>query len=398
MSAGWRAPGRVQLGWPVYGPVAYANGALLLTQGTYYQWGMWFEHGFIWWVDYDQATYPDGAGRGAGLPVSRATTCTAMEEDDELIKIGADDVLRRRGALAVNVTVDAYRNDAGRRLDAGGAKRRRHVLSRGLPADDGLATVTVKMHAQGYGGTPNARLHVQDYVWAFRDGTIQPAGTPYADAQMTAIHTYGDDDNKESTYVVRVQVQDEVGFAYGDSLPIVLGHGGGAAGGEIMVIRDDAPTYGVQHELQRADGRPGRRWARCTRSWTSAPTVAADFTAQGFKVAIWYRGGPGAGGEPQPYNPQWTQAEVDNYIQLMTDGHQVLADQPEPRHRPGGYGGAGGIPGPRRGPVYGWTEVDPSLRRAGGASLGGRHFGGPGRGLWHGLLLPAGADELHRRD
>ncbi len=47
-----------------------------------------------------------------------------------------------------------------------------------------------------------------------------------------------------------------------------------------------------------------------------SPTVAADFTAQGYKVAIWYRGGPGAVGEPD-YTTDWTAVEEAQFNLLL---------------------------------------------------------------------------------
>ncbi len=187
-------------------------------------------------------------------------------EDDSLVKIAPTTFYGNAGPLGVTVTADAFRNtptDEWEPVEQNDTASEYHVA---LPADDGLATVTVKMHAQGYGGTPNASCKYKTYVWAFRDGTIQPAGTLYSDAQKTAIHTYGDlAINKESTYVVRVQIQDEVGFAYGDSLPIVLGHGGAGGGGEIMVIRDDAPSYSLYNTNFNALLADLDAAGRCTR-------------------------------------------------------------------------------------------------------------------------------------
>src|SRR5690606_34767687 len=42
------------------------------------------------------------------------------------------------------------------------------------------------------------------------------------------------------------------------------------------------------------------------------------------KVAIWYRGGPGGAGESATFTTPWTSQEIDNYIQLMSDGFGVL--------------------------------------------------------------------------
>ena len=247
---------------------------------------------------------------------------------------------------------------------------------------------------------PNEDCRYKYYVWAFRNGTVWAAGSPFSDSNRFVQTAYGSTvRNEEGVYVVRVQVtdaNDEV--AYGDSLPIHVGAGGGGAGGgEIVVIRNDGGTYQTNYDALIADLTTlGAAFGEVDYS----DTIATDFNDAGSLVAIWYRGGPGGGGEPQPYNPQWTQAEVDNYIQLMTDGHQVLLMSQSHGIDPVGTVWGWWYPGGRGwGPVYGWTEVDPSLP----ASLVAHPWAAgisarPGRGLWHGLLLPAGADELHRRD
>jgi hypothetical protein len=311
---GWNT----ELGWPVYGPVAYANGAMQLnSKGTYYQWGMWFEMGFIWWVDYDQATNPTVPDEAQAYRFT-GDNVYCWGEDDELIKIAPTVFYGNAGPLGVSVTVDAYRNlptDDWAPVEQNDTGSEYHVS---LPSDDGMAVVTLKMHAQGYGGTPNVNCLYKTYVWAFRDGTIQPPGTGYSAAQMTAVHTYGDMAvNKENTYVVRVQIQDEVGFAYGDSLPIVMGHGaGGGGGGEVLVIRDDAPTYNTYNTNFNAllADLDDRGVLYTVQNFT--PTIANDFIAGTYKVALWYRGGPGAVGETN-YTTAWTAQEEANFNQLL---------------------------------------------------------------------------------
>ena len=100
-----------ELGWPVYGPTAYANGTLQLNaKGAYYQWGMWFERGFIWWVDYDQVTSPTVPDEAQ---VYRFTgdNVYCYGEDDALIEVAPKMFYGAAGPLGVAVTVDAYRNE-----------------------------------------------------------------------------------------------------------------------------------------------------------------------------------------------------------------------------------------------------------------------------------------------
>ena len=41
--AGMEGPWETEFGWPVWGPVAYKDGAQMLTpRGIYYAWGLWF--------------------------------------------------------------------------------------------------------------------------------------------------------------------------------------------------------------------------------------------------------------------------------------------------------------------------------------------------------------------
>ena len=56
-----------------------------------------------------------------------------------------------------------------------------------------------------------------------------------------------------------------------------------------------------------------------------AVDIAEQFDVDsGALMAIWYRGGPGDSDEPQSPPRPWTGIEIDNYIQLLDDGHAVL--------------------------------------------------------------------------
>jgi hypothetical protein len=312
-----------ELGWPVLGPVGYDNGAMQINdKGAYYQWGMWFEKGFIWWLDYDQNTNPTVPDE-AQTYYYTGSNVYCDESGDELVKASPAQFYGGSGPLGVNVTVDGVRQAvtdpwAPARLNATGKEY--HIA---LSDPDGLSTVQLLMHARGYGGQPNADCKYKTYVWAFRDGTVQPAGSDYDETQRKAVHIFGDlARNKESVYIVRVQVQDEVGFAYGDSLPIVLGHTPGAVvGSEILVIRDDAPdfnTYNVNFNALTTDlDAIGAIYTVVNFT----PTIAADFVAGGYKAAIWYRGGPGDASEPI-YTVAWTTDEETAFRTLL--GHKML--------------------------------------------------------------------------
>ena len=329
---GAEGPWKSDFGWPVYGPTAYANGAQQLgVRGTYYQWGMWFERGFIWWVDYDNGpggAYPNVPDEAQAYKWTGKNVYCSDEKNAALVKLAPTTFYGGSGPLGVSVAVDAYRNtatDPWSAVDLNDSQTEYHIA---LPSGDGLATVMVKMTAGGYGGTAGTdpghpewgSCLYKYYVWAFRDGTIQPALAPFDPTQRSAVHTYGDLAlNKESVYVVRVQVTDANNtVAYGDSLPIVLGHGGGGGGGggEIMLIRDDAPsfsTYQTNYDALKADlDEIGALYSEVNYS----DTVAADFEAGGYKVAIWYRGGPGAAGEPD-YTTNWTAQEEANFNELL---------------------------------------------------------------------------------
>ena len=290
-------------GWPVFGPVPFANGAQQLgVRGTYYQWGMWFERGYIWWVDYDNGVggaYPNVPDEAQAYRWTGKNVYCADENGATLAKLAPTVFYGGSGPLGVSVVVDSYRNTGSDPWKPVAMNADLTEYNVAIPEGTGLGTVQVKMSANGYGGTTGTSATYgtclyKYFVWAFRDGTVQLPGTAYDPVQKTAMHTYGDLAlNKESVYVVRVQVTDaNNAIAYGDSLPLVLGHSGGTVGGEIMVIRDDAPSfsaYSTNYDALIADLEEiGVGFAEVEYS----DTVAADFATGGYKVAIWYRGGP----------------------------------------------------------------------------------------------------------
>jgi hypothetical protein len=326
--AGMAGPWESHLGWPVWGPKPYANGGQMLTpRGAYYAWGVWFERGFMWWIDYDQTAYPNTPDE-AQVFVWTGNNVFCYNEAGTMYQELAPTVYYGGGGeLGVSVVVDSYRYDMADpwqpvAMDATGTYYEIALLD-DEEAPSGTSTVNVALHAHAYGGVPYEDCSYDWYVWAFRDGTIQMGDEETA---QYVNHTYGSTlRNMEQVYIVRVQVRDaDMNLGYGDSLPIHLGHGGsgGSAAGEIWVIRNDGETYNVNYDALTGDlGTLGALWSPKDFADDIADQFEADETA---RVAIWYRGGPGDTSEPQTYSTIWSDAETDNYIQLLEDGHNVL--------------------------------------------------------------------------
>ena len=218
-------------GWPIAGPVPYDGGRLQHSvKGTYYAWAMWFERGFIWWLDYDQELYPEVPDEAkcyifTGNNVMCPETGYYKPLGDTVYYGGESPWTEPCGRPRVVVVMDSYRHLPTDDWKNCGLSEKHEVLLR--LQNDGLSTVNVAMHAHAWGGTPNADGSYNYYVWAFRDGTIFMGNE--AEAQYVT-HTYGSDlRNEEGVYTVRVQVTDSTGaVAYGDSRPIILGHSGTA--------------------------------------------------------------------------------------------------------------------------------------------------------------------------
>ena len=223
--SGMDGPWESEFGWPVWGPVAYKDGAQMLSpRGAYYAWGMWFERGFIWWLDYDQAAYPNTPDEAqvftwTGWNVFDDYLGHRFRESAPAVFYGGS------GPLGVSIVVDSYRDlatDPWQPVDMDAAGMN-YIIA--LPSDggnpSGTGTVNVAMHAHAYGGVPHEDGSYDWYVWAFRDGTIAVGNE--ADAQYLN-HAYGSTlRNMEQVYVVRVQVTDAEGnLGYGDSVPINL--------------------------------------------------------------------------------------------------------------------------------------------------------------------------------
>ena len=325
---GMAGPWEGWLGWPVQGPMPYSNGAQNLTpKGTYYAWGMWFERGFMWWIDYDQNAYPATPDEAQVYVFTGSNVfCPGSGEYVEVaptVYYGGEAVWPApMGEPRVSVVVDSYRalpTDDWTPAELNEYNEYEIGLGNG-----GLATVNVAMHAHAFGGTPNEDCSYDYYVWAFRDGTIF-MGDEAAAKYVT--HTYGSDvRNMEAVYTVRVQVMDSTGaLGYGDSQPINLGHGGGGGSvgeAEIIVIRNDGGAYPLNYQAILDDlDALGAQYAEVDYSGTIADDMATYPDAH---MAIWYRGGPADSSETDPYEVVWTAEEIDNYLQILTDGYGLL--------------------------------------------------------------------------
>ena len=192
--AGMAGPWEGWLGWPVQGPMPYSNGSRILTaKGTYYAWGMWFERGFMWWIDYDQAAYPAVPDEAQVYVFTGSNVfCPGSGEYQELaptVYYGGEAVWPApMGEPRVAVVVDSYRY-AGTDPWVPVELNEMSQYEIGLP-NGGLGTVNVALHAHAFGGTPNEDCSYDYYVWAFRDGSIF-MGDEAAAKYVT--HTYGNE-------------------------------------------------------------------------------------------------------------------------------------------------------------------------------------------------------------
>ena len=326
------------IGWPVARPFAFNNGAQLLNpNGAYYAFGQFFEKGFMWWIDYNQNSNPTTSDE-AHLYLYSGTNTRC---EGEYSKIEPDVFYGGAGDLGVNVTVDGVRYGSGDwsapTLSDDGTYYQIGML---VDEDLGLSHVTIAASAHGFGGvTANGEdvdhaewgaCLYKHSTWSWRDGTITAAGTAYDPSQFNRTHTYSTNGvkvNIEGVYTIRNQIVDAAdNIAYGDSLPIHMGHGGAGGGGggdtEVWIIRNDGGDFQINLDELMADlDALGVGYSVVDYSATVADDFAANPNA---KVAIWYRGGPGGAGEPATYTTAWTAAETDNYIQLQDDGFGVM--------------------------------------------------------------------------
>ena len=315
--SGMDGPWESEFGWPVFGPIIYGNGSQFLSVlGTYYVFGMWFEKGFVWWVDYDQDLYP---GTSDEAQAYRYTGTHVYCTDGTYEPIGTPILYGGSGDLGVSVIVDSYRYDVSEPWSPVALSDDNTYYTVPLPSDVGLATVNIAAHAHGFGGVPNEDCLYKYYVWAWRDGSITAAGAAYDPEQQYRTHTYGSlARNMENNYVIRVQVTDasfdldvteDEQRAYGDALPLHVGHGGGGGGGEILVIRDDGGDFNANYDALISDLEDIGA-AFTAMDYTSG--IDGIFASEGdpYKVAIWYRGGQGDDGESgATYNDPWGSKE-----------------------------------------------------------------------------------------
>ncbi|UNM09908.1 MAG: hypothetical protein H7A35_07560 [Planctomycetales bacterium] len=325
------------VGWPVARPFAYNNGAALLNaNGAYYAFGQFFEKGFMWWIDYDQNSNPTASDEAQMYVYDGNNTFC----EGEYSKVEPDVFYGGAGDLGVGVTVDGVRYGAGDwsapQLSDDGTYYQIGML---LDENTGISSVTIAASAHGFGGVTADGADVghpewgaclyKHSTWSWRDGTVTAAGTAFDPSQFARTHTYSSNaikTNVEGVYTIRNQVVDaDDNIAYGDSLPMHLGHGGAGGGGgdtEVWVIRNDGGDFQLNLDALTGDlDALGVGYSVVDYSATVADDFAANPNA---KVAIWYRGGPGGAGESATYTTAWTSGEMDNYIQLMSDGFGVM--------------------------------------------------------------------------
>jgi hypothetical protein len=95
--------------------------------------------------------------------------------------------------------------------------------------------------------------------------------------------------------------------------------------GELLVIRDDDYNYGANYDAIISD-LDELEIDYYEVDWYAG--IPADFSAEDWDYVIWYRGGPGSVSEigELETNPAatWTDDEIDDYIQLLSDGHLMV--------------------------------------------------------------------------
>jgi len=287
---GMAGPWEGIFGWPVQGPVSLSPGVTLTARGSYYAWGMWFERGFIWWIDYNQTLNP---GTPDEAQCYQYTGSNVYCKDGVYQKMMPTLYYGGDGDLGVSVSVDGMRYVGADPWEP--VPFNESTLRYEIPLEDGgLDTVTLALHAQAWGGETDSEGHYKYYVWAFRDGSIWPAGPDYSDSNRYVTHTYGSTtQNLEGTYVVRVQVTDASfdngstpaeNRAFGDSFPIVLGHGTGGGPAEVLIIQNDGGAYPTNYTALKDT------LDELGVSYHETTDVNTDPAA--YKLVIWYQGGP----------------------------------------------------------------------------------------------------------
>ena len=337
------------LGWPVAGPLFYNNSQpMLSSQGSYYIWGMWFERGFIWWVDYDQAEYPETPDEArvylfTGTNVLCRDSGQYQALEPAVYYGGTAAWPAPSGEPRVSVVVDSWRRDPLNEWQPVElTEDNEYRFGVWSIADE----IQLALHAHAWGGTPDADCGYDQYVWAFRDGTIfmgDEAGAQYVTHRYSQL---GDD--VDSTYTVRVQVTDSTGaVGYGDSFPIVIYQKHyQQPQSEVCVVRNHNSEHSANLvallddlDLILDD----------YVDFEYGPGIATDIASLDAKAVIWVRGGPGAPDEPVSTR-EWTSDEIDNLVALLDNGVDVLLMSQDHGWNSEEYPGYGW------GNYYGWDE------------------------------------------
>jgi len=90
---------------------------------------------------------------------------------------------------------------------------------------------------------------------------------------------------------------------------------------DLLVVRNDGNVYPTNYNALTAD------LMALGLSFTEVDYYAGitdDYSAEDYPSVIWYRGGPGDDGEPQEYTTEWTSDEIDDYLQFMRNGQDLL--------------------------------------------------------------------------
>lgn len=320
-------PWKGTLGAPVFGPVAYKNGAATVeATRRWYAWGWYFERGFMWYVDNDQTAFPNAPDEAQLYLYSGSNTyCTGgtyTQVTPSTLYLGPN-----ANVFGVNVTVEGYSGD-GTTFQAPTLNATLGRYQIPMTLTGGQELVHINVRANAYGGNPGPNCSYNSYIFSWRDGQVTFNGT-----NPSATHVYTGNppgglpsDNKQSIYVVRCQVQGVTGVAYGDSVPFELGPPAGAGAADVLVVRNDGNAYNVNYNALKADldaiktARPAFVYSEYNYP---AQGTGATFvtTAKNAKVIIWYRGGPDTAGvlDQSTYSAQ-----------AVTDLNNIMA-APNPR-------------------------------------------------------------------
>ena len=310
------APWTNEFGWPVQGPVIFNGGAPQASvKGRFYAFGMWFEKGFIWWLDFDN--------EAALTPTDEAITyryvggASVFDADGTYEQFGSNvQYGGAGGTLGATVVIDSYRWGAGDDWSPVGKEGNTYLAS----INETVSPVCqISMYTVPFGGVPgedsNGDCAYKQCVWAFRNGVIRLPFGDYDLDQFYAQPVY----SEQSIYVVRSMVVDATDdYAFADSFPINIGSASGGGAGEVLIILNDDGEYPTNLAAMTDDmDAMGLSWE--TVDYSS--TVAADFEAGEWLAAVWYRGGPAAGAsETMPIDHDWTDEEIDQYRALIDNG------------------------------------------------------------------------------